>query len=150
VLDEGCEIVRLVSDAPVVRHGHPLAARDIRQPDIVRAIRREVVGVSLYAKSCVPQDGGKLQAKIAIGEKYLLKPPARTGRVFDLGETEVVVGGNVGDRLSCIHAGNNGGRRDSSADDDGPPERNPRIDGDWHVRLGRLANDEWMQPNRKR
>jgi hypothetical protein len=69
VLDDGRDLVRLVPDAPVVRHGDPAAARDIAQPDIVRAIWCKVIGVTLYVKSCVAQDGRKLQAKIAIGEE---------------------------------------------------------------------------------
>ena len=51
-----------------MRHGDPAAARDIAQPHVVLAIRRKVIGVSLYAKSGVAENGGKLQAKVAIGE----------------------------------------------------------------------------------
>ena len=69
VLDDGRKLVRLIADAPIVRDGDPAVARDIAQPFVVRAIRREVIGVSLYAKSGVTEDGGELQAKVTIGEE---------------------------------------------------------------------------------
>jgi len=50
-------------------HGNPAASSDVWQPDIVRAIRREMVGVSLYGKAGEAKDGRKLQAKVSIGEK---------------------------------------------------------------------------------
>ena len=69
VLNDGRELVRLVSDSPVMCHGDPAAGCDISQPFVVRAIRREMIGVSLYAKSGVAQDGWELQAEIAIGKE---------------------------------------------------------------------------------
>ena len=52
-----------------MRDGNPATARDVWQPHVVGAIGWKVIGVSFYAKSRVPQDRGKLQAKIAIGEE---------------------------------------------------------------------------------
>jgi hypothetical protein len=62
VLINGRELVRFVADASVVCHRDPATARDSAQPFVVRAIRCEVIGVSLYQKSGVAKDGGELQA----------------------------------------------------------------------------------------
>lgn len=69
VLVDGRELVRLVTDAPVMRQGDPAAAANIPQPFVVRAIRREMIGVSLYAKSGAAEDGWELQAEVAIGKE---------------------------------------------------------------------------------
>ena len=69
MLDDGGEFVRLVSDSPVMGDGDPTAARNVSQPHLVRTIRSKVIGVPLYEKSGVAEDGGKLPAEIAIGEE---------------------------------------------------------------------------------
>jgi len=69
VFYNGRKLVGLVSDARVMSNGDPAFHRGLTQPDIVRASRRKVIGVSLYANSRVAEDGGELQTTIAVGEE---------------------------------------------------------------------------------
>jgi hypothetical protein len=69
VLGEGCKLVRLVANAPIVRKGDPTAGGHLAQPLFVRRIRSEVIAVALYAKAGITEDGGELQAEIAIAKE---------------------------------------------------------------------------------
>ena len=69
MLDDGRELVRLVTDAPVMCDANPAVARNTTQPFVVGAVRCEMIGVSFYVKSGVAKDGWELQAEIAVSEE---------------------------------------------------------------------------------
>jgi hypothetical protein len=39
------------------------------QPDIVPAVWREVIAMSLYGQACITQDSRELQAKVSVGKE---------------------------------------------------------------------------------
>ena len=64
------ELVRFVSDAPIVAYGNPAAAADDAQPVLISAIVREMVAVAFYLQSRRGENFRKACSEVAVREEY--------------------------------------------------------------------------------
>ena len=69
MLNDRGELVRFVSDAPIVAYGNPAAAADGAQPLLISAIGREMVAVALYLQSRGGENVWKACSEVAIREE---------------------------------------------------------------------------------
>jgi hypothetical protein len=63
------ELVRLVADPAVVGDRYPASSADIGEPNLIRAIGREMVPMALHAQARFPQNLGKSKAEVSVGEE---------------------------------------------------------------------------------
>lgn len=69
MLHDCCQFVGLVADAAIVGDGCPAAPADFFQPDGIRTIVREVVGVTFDLQAGGGQNFRKAFSEISIGKK---------------------------------------------------------------------------------
>jgi hypothetical protein len=69
VLHDGCQFVRLVADAPIVREGNPPAPPYFPQLLFIGSIVPKVVHMALSAQTGGTQDLRKFLAEVAVREK---------------------------------------------------------------------------------
>jgi hypothetical protein len=69
VAHDGVTLIRLISDAEIVRERNPAPTTYLLEPDFLRSRIGEVIGVPLYRKAALSKDLGKPLPEITIREK---------------------------------------------------------------------------------
>lgn len=80
VVDHRCEFIGLVADATIVSDGDPAALANILQPDFIRAIRCEMIGVSLHLQAGSRENFWKALSEITVREVCVLQRAAHAAR----------------------------------------------------------------------